>query len=268
MSNAETYNTVIVEIFRRHYQPGIIYFEFNHSEIEEVVRQLEIESIKAYDDVIYSFRFRRPLPKEISDTAPQGGEWLIELSGQGVYRFRLSQINQIIPRINMRQIKIPDSTPEIVIKYLLSDEQALLAKIRYNRLIDIFLGITAYSLQNHLIATVTGIGEIEIDEIYVGLNRKGAQFVIPVQAQGSNNQISVIQTKQDIGYCTEKFPELICLPISVQLLRNDLIAMFELTLEDAEVKVVEEKQYKLVPSNQIFEEDLQSYKLYNMRTDS
>ena len=46
-------------------------------------------------------------------------------------------------------IKIPDATPGIVQKYALADEQALLAKLRYNRLLDIFTGVTCYSLQNH-----------------------------------------------------------------------------------------------------------------------
>lgn len=162
----------------------------------------------------------------------------------------------------MRQIKIPDSTPEIITRYSSGDEQALLTKIRYNRLIDLFLGITAYSLQNHLRTTVTGVGQIEIDEMYVGLNRNGVQFVIPVQAKGGNDQIGVVQTKQDIGYCTEKFAELICRPVSAQFMGNDLIAMFELTLEDGEVKVVEEKHYKLVAADQVFEEDLQAYRVY------
>ena len=49
--------------------------------------------------------------------------------------------------------KIPDGTPSIVRKYSISDEQALLAIVRYNRLIDIFLGVTCYSLQNHLRTT-------------------------------------------------------------------------------------------------------------------
>ena len=45
-------------------------------------------------------------------------------------------------------IKLPDAAPEIVFACALSDGQALLAKIRHNRLIDIFLGIAAFSLQN------------------------------------------------------------------------------------------------------------------------
>ena len=54
----------------------------------------------------------------------------------------------------------------------MSDEQALLAKVRYNRLIDVFLGLVAYSLQNHLRTTVTEMGQIEIDEIYVKLDAR------------------------------------------------------------------------------------------------
>jgi len=50
----------------------------------------------------------------------------------------------------MAATKIPDSTPELVGAYALDDEQALLAIVRYNRLIDIFLSLTTYSLQNHL----------------------------------------------------------------------------------------------------------------------
>ena len=50
----------------------------------------------------------------------------------------------------------PDSTPG-VISYALSDEQSLLATVRYNRLIDVFTGLTCYSLQNHLRTSQTGL---------------------------------------------------------------------------------------------------------------
>ncbi len=56
------------------------------------------------------------------------------------------------------------------------DEQALLARVRYNRLVDIFLGIRAYSLQIHLRTNVKSKGQIEIDEIYVGVDRHGSQY--------------------------------------------------------------------------------------------
>ena len=185
---------------------------------------------------------------------------MIELAGHATYRFRLSQINRIVPNSNLIQIKIPDSTPEII-AYALSDEQAKLAKVRYSRLIDIFLGITTYSLQNHLRTTVPDIGQIEIDEIYVGVNRNGTHFVIPVQAKGGNDQIGIVQTKQDIACCAVKFPELICRPVAAQFMADNLIAMFELALEGDEIAVVEEKHYKMVPADEIYDEELRSYRI-------
>jgi hypothetical protein len=158
-------------------------------------------------------------------------------------------------------IKVPDATPEIVVGYSLSDEQALLAKVRYNRLIDIFLGIATYSLQNHLRTTVGKIGQIEIDEVYVGVDRSGRQFVIPVQAKGGSDQISVVQTKQDIACCAEKFPRAICRPVSAQFVEGDLISLFELTTESDQIRVVDEKHYRLVPADNITDGDLASYRV-------
>jgi hypothetical protein len=126
-------------------------------------------------------------------------------------------------------------------------------------MVDVFLGIATYSLQNHLRTTVQGIGQIEIDEIYVGLDSRGRQYVLPVQAKGGNDQLSVVQAKQDIACCAEKFPGLICRPISAQFMAEDLIAMFELTQDDGEMRVVDEKHYRLVPSDQISPSDLKSY---------
>lgn len=78
-----------------------------------------------------------------------------------------------------------------------------------------------------------GMGQIEIDEIYVGVNKNGQQFVIPVQAKGGSDQLSMIQTKQDLACCAEKFPNLTCRAISAQFMDDEesTIAIFELTLE-------------------------------------
>lgn len=144
---------------------------------------------------------------------------------------------------------IPDATPEIVLRYTQSDEQALLAKLRYNRLIDIFLSITTYSLQNHLrtsIAQENGRAQIEIDELYVGIDVEGKHYVVPVQAKGGSDQIGIVQARQDLVYCAEKLPDLICRPVAAQFLGNDVIALFELIIQDAQLKVRSEKHYKLV----------------------
>ena len=153
------YSAIIGTIFKRYYKPGKTQFEFSRDEFLGVAKSLGIALPKNLGDAIYSFRFRTALPSEIVGTAPKGMEWGIELAGKGVYRFRLGTLIRIVPRPGLVTIKIPDATPEIIASYALSDEQALLAKVRYNRLIDIFLGIATYSLQNHLRTTVAGIGQ-------------------------------------------------------------------------------------------------------------
>jgi hypothetical protein len=253
------YSAIVGTIFKRHHKPGKNEFEFSRDEFVDVAKSLRIALPKNLGDTIYSFRFRNVLPPEIVATASPGMEWGIELAGKGVYRFRLGKPIRIEPQPGQIAIKIPDATPEIIASYALNDEQALLAKVRYNRLIDIFLGIATYSLQNHLRTTVRGIGQIEVDEIYVGVNRYGQQFVIPVQAKGGTDQLAVSQTRQDIACCAEKFPRLACRPVSAQFMAGDAIALFELTLEGDDVKIVEEKHYRLVPSDEIGGEDLKSY---------
>ncbi len=252
------YDQIIEKIFEAHYSVGMTAFTFPRGELEAVAEEIKIDLPKNLGDIIYSFRYRYPLPQAILQTAPEGQEWVIRSVGRGIYEFRLGKINRILPQ-KLLQIKVPDATPEIIAQYSLGDEQALLAKIRYNRLIDIFLGITSYSMQNHLRTSVSTIGQIEVDELYVGINRNGSQFVIPVQAKGKQDQIGIVQTEQDIACCKEKFPNLICRSVSVQFLEDGVIAMFELAVSEGEVCVIREKHYRLVAGSDIAEEDLELY---------
>lgn len=164
-----------------------------------------------------------------------------------------------MPNPQLAEIKIPDATPEIVSAYALSDEQALLAKVRYNRLLDIFLGVAAYSLQNHLRTAVAGLGQVEIDEIYVAIDKRGRQFIVPVQAKGGSDRLSTVQTRQDIACCAEKFPRLLCRAISAQFMEADLIALFALEQFGDDIRIMEERHYRLVPADQISGDELRAY---------
>ncbi len=103
------------------------------------------------------------------------------------------------------------------------------------------------------------IGQIEIDEINVGIDKFGRQFVIPVQAKGGSDKHGVVQTQQDIACCAEKFPALICRAVSAQFMSDNKIALFELTVEDGDIKVVEERHYQLVASSDISTQELKAY---------
>jgi len=252
------YELVIERVFANHYTKDIVEFEFTRNEIVTVSELLKIV-LKNVGDLIYNFRYRNKLPQSILITASEGFEWIIEGAGRAHYRFKQVRLNRIVPREELLTIKVPDATPEIINAYALTDEQALLAKVRYNRLVDVFLGITASSLQNHLRTTVKDVGQIEIDEIYVGIDRHGRQFVIPVQAKGGNDKHGVVQTQQDIACCAEKFPDLICRAVSAQFMTEERIAMFEFAVQDGEVKVVDEKHYQLVSASSISIDDLRQY---------
>lgn len=250
---AAQYVPIIVQVFRKYWKKGVEEFEFHRDELVEAAEAIGVERPDNLGDVIYSFKFRRDLPADILATAPKGKGWIIEGAGMSRYRFRLVEVSgtTIKPRDDIAATKIPDATPEIIEAYALGDEQALLAKVRYNRLIDIFLGLTTYSLQNHLRTQVKGMGQIEIDEIYVGLNRNGAHYVIPVQAKGGSDKLSPVQTMQDVACCKVKFPDLVCRPVSAQFMDDNVIALFELTVEAGRALIVEERHYRLVPSDKI-----------------
>lgn len=245
------YKVLIESIFFDHWKEGVTEFVFARDEIKKKADELEIVLPDNVGDVPYSFRYRIGLPQRIIDTQTAKQEWIIEGAGRSRYRFKLVKAMRIRPSEQLVSIAIPDATPELIRAYALDDEQALLAIVRYNRLIDTFLGLTTYSLQNHLRTTVKEIGQIEIDELYIGLDKHGCHYVIPVQAKGGKDQIGIVQTTQDIRFVEQKFPGMRCRAIAAQFMEGGVVALFELTLQDDEVRVVEERHYKLVPASEL-----------------
>lgn len=172
------YQALIESIFVKHYRRGKKVVPFTREELISTAQQLKIVVPSNLGDVLYSFRYRNPLPQKILDTQPAGEEW-----------------------------------------------------------------------------------QIEIDEVYVGLDKYGCQYIIPIQAKGGNDQLSTVQSKQDMACCTEKFPDLVCRAVSAQFLDDDRIAMFELCLDDRGlVRTVEERHYRLVSADQIGASDLANYR--------
>jgi hypothetical protein len=259
---APAYDSIIEKIFFDHYSKGDSEFQFFRDEIGTAASALNIKDPKNYGDAIYTFRYRKELPQTILHTQPTGKYWLILGAGDAIYRFRLSNLSHIMPTPGLLVRKIPDATPEIIARYAFSDEQALLAKIRYNRLIDTFLGVTAYSLQSHLRTKIPNYGQIEIDELYVGLDARGAQYVIPVQAKGGTDTLGVIQTIQDTAFCHHhpRYVQSIARPVSAQFMADDVIALFELHFDGNDVSICQERHYRLTESAGISDKDLENYR--------
>lgn len=260
MAKPNRYQRIIEHIFLSHYKPGATSVPFKRDEIVRAAKNLGIKLPKNLGDIVYSFRYRADLPRAVRDKAPEGEEWVIRPAGSARYKFELADQATIVPNSMLSQVKVPDSTSGIIAMYALSDEQALLARLRYNRLIDVFTGVTCYSLQSHLRTTVPDVGQVETDEVYVGVDRRGAHYVFPVQAKGGSDTLNVVQIEQDFAMCATKFPTLICRPIGAQFMDTDLISLFEFERAEGRVSISQERHYRLVPPDEITPKDIATYR--------
>jgi len=263
MKSKNRYAAIIERIFKSKFKPGMTELEFMRGEMVTIARQLRVNLPKNLGDLVYSFRYRSTLPESIQARAVSGKTWIIRPAGQAKYRFVLVPDIPLVPHLNLAETKVPDATPGIVAKYAFNDEQALLARLRYNRLVDIFSGVTCYSLQNHLRTTVPDMGQVETDEIYVGLDKRGAHYVFPIQAKGGTDKLNVVQIEQDFAVCAHKFPSLICRPIGAQFTEDGVIVLFEFEQTKAGVRITSEKHYKLVPPEEVSDADLKGYQRRN-----
>jgi len=282
----QTYNRIIESVFAGKRPPGSQRFSFSRDDLLKAAADLGLEIhgdetviARNIGDIIYTYRFRKDFPASILKSAPDGKMWIILGKGIGAYEFRLITTPTLSADPNWRITRLHDATPEIVRRFKLNDEQAVLARIRYNRLIDIFCRCVAYSLQNHLRTNIQGIGQIEIDELYVGANRQGEHFIIPVQVKREKDRLGVSQLLQDLEYCDKAHPEMQPRSIGAQMLKYeedgqsyDRIVLFEFkceeTADDVKITKAAERHFVLLPHTNISAADLESAKRYSEEEES
>ena len=257
----EVYSRIIEHVFKAHYQTGISSFTFQRTEISTAATDLGLPVPSNVGDVIYTFRSRRTLPDEIILTAPENSEWVIRSVGSGEYEFALVPQGMFTPNRALAEVLIPDSTPALVDLYRQSDEQALLAIIRYNRLIDIFTRLSCFSIQSHLRTTLDEVGQVEIDELYIGIDRRGVHYVLPVEVKAANDRLGLGQIENMFTLCEQKFETPIARPLGAQFIEDDRIAMFEFVRDSrtAEIRLAAERHYRLVPSDELPPEIVKTY---------
>ena len=244
------YAEAILKIFKKHYKKGTTEIAFTREELLSATEG----TVKNIGDLVYSFRYRATLPEEITSTVKEPAGWIIVPRGAAKYALVVHPGGgNITPDTQRKAILIPDATPEIISANAKNDEQALLAKVRYNRLVDIFTGITSESLQNHYRTQIEEYGQIEVDEMYVGVDKNGRQYFMPLEAKAKTGDLSIIQIGQNIACGKKQFPKLILKPLGAKFLADDSIAMFSFNAADNwdEIQKVDEQRYKLVPSDQI-----------------
>lgn len=146
---ANAYDSIITKVFFDNFQTGASQVNFIRQDLADAAEELGLV-VRNLGDIIYSFRYRKDLPESVRSVAPASKNWLIMSAGSAKYSFLAASFTTIEPRMQLVETKIPDATPGLISKHAMNDEQALLARVRYNRLLDIFTGVTCYSLQSHL----------------------------------------------------------------------------------------------------------------------
>ena len=260
MPRITKYDRIISQVFRT-YDDGAASFTFPRIAIAEAADAQGLSAPKNVGDVIYTYRSRRDLPAEIQQRAEAGREWIIRTVGTAQYEFVQVRWGGAQPSQSLAETLIPDSTPALIEKYRQSDEQALLAIIRYNRLIDVFTKLSCFSVQSHLRTNLEGISQVEIDELYVGIDRRGAHYVLPVEVKSRTDRLGAAQVSNLFALADQKFPALISRPIGAQFVTDDLIALFEFErgVNNLDLSVVAEKHYRLVPADDIPDDLIRRY---------
>ncbi len=85
-SRRNRYSQIIEHIFFSRYQEGANEVEFRREEFEQVAQELGIRFPKNLGDIVYSLRYRMPLPPSITEKAPPGHAWVIRSAGRARYR--------------------------------------------------------------------------------------------------------------------------------------------------------------------------------------
>ena len=259
---ARNRDEVIEIVFRKNYRQAAREVPFTMDDVRQAIAQVAKKRAGYKENNVADVRYqytsgRSPLPESIDKLGP----WMIVGKGKGKYAFaKLAESPIVRIQTDLYCVCLPDATPEIVLEYAGSDEQGILAKLRYNRMLDIFLGITCYHLQNHLRTSIKNKGQVEIDDLYVGLNSSGKQFVVPIEAKSAKDHLSKTQIQQAIDFAHERYPKLILRPVGIQELKDESLILIEFTSgsHPDEIKIVEMHRYKLVPMSEVPLDDLQS----------
>jgi hypothetical protein len=109
LKTASRYHQLIEKIFFDGYKKNMTVIPFERVALRNAATALDITLPDNLGDVIYSIRFRTPMPPKVLATQPKGLEWIIELVGKAKYQFRLTKISRIVPNPNLSVIRIPDS---------------------------------------------------------------------------------------------------------------------------------------------------------------
>jgi len=246
------YDKIITALFRQKHKSSKTKdkLNFTKDELVQTARKLKLD-LRNPPDVAYTYRTRKTLPQAVLAT----GNWILVPKGKGKFAFARTARDPFIKiQQGLTHIDILNALPEIVEKYTANDEQGLLSTLRYNRLIDIFTGVTCFHLQSHIRTTIAGEGQIEIDDLYVGIDEDGVEYILPTEAKSpdARDKLGWFQVANLVKFAAQYFPRLKCRPIAAKPARDNTVWLIEFddNADYEKIGIKNIKLYKLVRENQ------------------
>ncbi|MFP4057454.1 MAG: hypothetical protein ACLF0G_11350 [Candidatus Brocadiia bacterium] len=241
------YDRLILDVFFQHYEQGAERIEFSKDELSGAATARGV-TIRNMPDLIYTYRARRRLPQPILAT----GNWAIVAHGKGRYAFVLlaNEPHFDIPFGDYAPVDIPNAIPDVVENFLSGDEQSLLISVLYNRLADIFTGLTCFHVQNHYRGFIAHLGQFELDDLYVGLDASGTIHILPLEAKSKSpaDMLGRVQIGHMSQLARQNFPALSRRIIAVKALADETIGMVEFSdeVEPDEIRIRCVSRFRLV----------------------
>lgn len=194
-------------------------------------------AVKNIPDILYTFRARADLPKEILEN----GNYAIVGRGKGKYSFvRIPIENRFSFPSKTKVINLSDKTPRWAAAYMNDDEQGMLTRLNINELVSKHLSLKcSFRLQSHLRMGVSNYGQVEVDEIYVGEKQNGERIGIGVEAKdfSDDDRLNISQLFGTAKAINEFFPNVDSKLLGVKPGRNSSILIQEFTTADHPSKI-------------------------------
>lgn len=253
--NSKVYVPILLDIFHRKYQEGDFVVRFTLDEVRESAMRLGIISdLRNAPDLVYRMKSRTKLPPEISDK----GFRILKTVERGVYQLEQA-ISTIVELPEGEIICIEDKTP-IPVRRLLNedlsgiDEQGLLTIVNYCDLLSLFTGLKIYRLKSHARKSVSKIGQVEVDEIDVGVTYSALDLpiIFPIEAKAAPDPLNWAQIANQVNFANEHFSNFIVRPIGIKVDWKSIIYIIEFTpeTEAKNLQIVSSVRYRLSLSSE------------------
>ena len=250
---SKIYVPILRAIFKAKYRRGVKEVDFNLDDIRSAALKLGIVT-RNPADVIYRMRSRTKLPSEIL----KKGFFILRQVGRGKYRLEQAEStivnipeNEIIDAIDITPLPVRRLLPEDLSEI---DEQGLLTVVDYCKLLSHFTGLTVYRLRSHVRKGVLLVGQVELDEVDVGvaLRDDDSPIIFPIEAKAADEAVNWVQVAAQVMYSEQYFPGYAIRPIAMKLDYDSLIHFleFNVTTDAKKLKIIRSATYRLTVSEQ------------------